>query len=235
MADSGWPRAASRHPSSKATPMAAFAGDWVFDMEVDGAERRYLGPDVVGAGTEWRPRRHEPVRACGPGSATSSIPTAFWVGPGRQLTGGFFSLAGRSVADIVGGGRARVRRDRAPPRSVGAGSRGGGQLARCEGPSGPSWWRPRSRRRAVAAAYGRCTTRSALRGSHSSRTPTKQLARCRSPWADRPDPRPRRSSCRGRDLTRSWELAASRTPCGHVAASSRAHALQHALRCRATR
>ena len=36
-------------------PMAAFAGEWVFELEVNGDHRRYLGPDVVGSGTEWQP------------------------------------------------------------------------------------------------------------------------------------------------------------------------------------
>jgi hypothetical protein len=81
--------------------MGAFAGEWVFDLEVDGAHRHYLGPDVVGLGTEWQA-----------GAMTGS---GLWprfgheftsygvlVAPDRQLTGGFFSKAGRSVADIVG-------------------------------------------------------------------------------------------------------------------------------------
>ena len=82
-------------------PMAAFAGDWVFDMEVNGRERRYLGPDVVGAGTEWRPGA---MTAAGmwPRFGYEFESYSVLVAPDRQLTGGFFSLAGRSVADIVG-------------------------------------------------------------------------------------------------------------------------------------
>ena len=88
-------------PTLSTHPMAAFAGTWVFDLTVDGPTRTYLGPDVVGQGTEWRP---------GALTATGTWPRfghdfssySVLVAPDRQLTGGFFSIAGRSVADIVG-------------------------------------------------------------------------------------------------------------------------------------
>ena len=88
-------------PELDGHPMAEFAGDWVFDLEVDGRERRYLGPDVVGAGTEWRPGA---MTAAGmwPRFGYEFESYSVLVAPDRQLTGGFFSLAGRSVADIVG-------------------------------------------------------------------------------------------------------------------------------------
>ena len=88
-------------PEFDGHPMTAFAGDWVFDMEVNGRERRYLGPDVVGAGTEWRPGA---MTAAGmwPRFGYEFESYSVLVAPDRQLTGGFFSLAGRSVADIVG-------------------------------------------------------------------------------------------------------------------------------------
>ena len=82
-------------------PMADFAGDWVFDMEIDGAERRYLGPDVVGAGAEWSPGAMTGQGAW-PRFGYEFESYSVLVAPDRQLTGGFFSLAGRSVADIVG-------------------------------------------------------------------------------------------------------------------------------------
>ena len=108
-------------------PMGAFAGRWVFELvkhrpgpgagggapqtagpapdpeEEDpaGGMRTYVGPDVVGYGIEWSP-----------GAVTSQ---GFWprfghsfeswavvVAPERQLTGGFFTVAGREVAAIVG-------------------------------------------------------------------------------------------------------------------------------------
>ena len=81
--------------------MAAFVGEWVFEMEVEGEQRRYLGPDVVGSGTEWRPGA---VTGQGlwPRFGYEFESYSVLVAPDRQLTGGFFSLAGRSVADIVG-------------------------------------------------------------------------------------------------------------------------------------
>ena len=81
--------------------MAAFAGEWVFDMEVDGAQRRYLGPDVVGTGTEWIPGTMT-GRGMWPRFGYEFKSYSVLVAPDRQLTGGFFSLAGRSVADVVG-------------------------------------------------------------------------------------------------------------------------------------
>ena len=81
--------------------MAAFAGEWVFDMEVDGAQRRYVGPDVVGVGTEWSPGAMT-GRGAWPRFGYQFESYSILVTPDRQLTGGFFSLAGRSVADIVG-------------------------------------------------------------------------------------------------------------------------------------
>ena len=81
--------------------MAAFAGEWAFDMEVDGAQRRYLGPDVIGTGTEWIPGTMT-GRGAWPRFGYQFESYSVLLAPGRQLTGGFFSLAGRSVADIVG-------------------------------------------------------------------------------------------------------------------------------------
>ena len=81
--------------------MAAFAGEWVFDLEVIGAERRYLGPDVVGTGTEWQPGAMT-GQGVWPRFGYEFESYSVLVAPDRQLTGGFFSLAGRSVADIIG-------------------------------------------------------------------------------------------------------------------------------------
>ena len=82
-------------------PMAAFAGEWVFELEVDGAQRRYLGPDVVGFGTEWQPGAMT-GQGLWPRFGYEFESYSVLVAPDRQLTGGFFSLTGRSVADIVG-------------------------------------------------------------------------------------------------------------------------------------
>ncbi|MCY4194635.1 MAG: hypothetical protein OXF04_10150 [bacterium] len=82
-------------------PMAAFAGEWVFDLEVAGDQRHYLGPDVVGMGTEWQPGALT-GRGLWPRFGYEFESYSVLVAPDRQLTGGFFSLAGRSMADIVG-------------------------------------------------------------------------------------------------------------------------------------
>ena len=82
-------------------PMSAFAGEWVFDLEVDGTQRRYLGPDVVGTGTEWQPGAMT-GQGVWPRFGYEFESYSVLVAPDRQLTGGFFSLAGRSVADIIG-------------------------------------------------------------------------------------------------------------------------------------
>ncbi len=81
--------------------MAAFAGEWVFDLEVVGDQRRYLGPDVVGTATQWQPGAMT-GQGLWPRFGYEFESYSVLVAPDRQLTGGFFSLAGRSVADIVG-------------------------------------------------------------------------------------------------------------------------------------
>ena len=82
-------------------PMAAFAGEWVFDLEIVGDQRRYLGPDVMGFGTVWQPGALT-GQGLWPRFGYEFESYSVLVAPDRQLTGGFFSLAGRSVADIVG-------------------------------------------------------------------------------------------------------------------------------------
>jgi hypothetical protein len=82
-------------------PMAGFAGEWVFAIAVDGRRRRYLGPDVVGEGTEWAPGA---MTGAGrwPRFGHDFTSWSAHVAPGRQLTGGTFSAEGRPVAVIVG-------------------------------------------------------------------------------------------------------------------------------------
>ena len=82
-------------------PMQDFAGTWVFDLRTDGARRIYEGPDVVGHGYEWSPGAMT-GRGVWPRFGHTFESFAVLVAPDRQLTGGFFGLAGRSVADIVG-------------------------------------------------------------------------------------------------------------------------------------
>lgn len=82
-------------------PMQDFAGTWVFDLRTDGARRIYEGPDVVGHGYEWSPGAMT-GRGVWPRFGHTFESFAVLVAPDRQLTGGFFGLAGRPVADIVG-------------------------------------------------------------------------------------------------------------------------------------
>ena len=82
-------------------PMAGFAGEWVFDIAVDGRTRRYLGPDVLGEGTEWAPGA---LTGAGrwPRFGADFTSWSALVAPGRQLTGGTFLVAGDPIAVIVG-------------------------------------------------------------------------------------------------------------------------------------
>jgi hypothetical protein len=89
-------------PSLDGHPMAGFAGEWTFTIEVDGATRRYLGPDVVGEGTEWSPGA---LTGAGrwPRFGHDFTSWSVLVAPGRQLTGGTFTADdGTPVAVIVG-------------------------------------------------------------------------------------------------------------------------------------
>ncbi len=82
-------------------PMAAFEGEWVFDLVVDAPHRRYLGPDVVGSATQWAPGA---IAGCGiwPRFGHTFESWSLLVHPERQLTGGWFHRAGRPVATIIG-------------------------------------------------------------------------------------------------------------------------------------
>ncbi|NUM45586.1 MAG: hypothetical protein HUU38_12850 [Anaerolineales bacterium] len=88
-------------PALDTHPMAAFRGEWVFDLRVDGLTRHYLGPDVVGAGQ---------MIADGVMMGQGRWPrfgydfTSFsiLVTPAYQFTGGQFLDGERLVANIVG-------------------------------------------------------------------------------------------------------------------------------------
>ena len=82
-------------------PMQAFAGEWVFEGAVEGTRRVYEGPDVVGYGVEWSPGAMT-SQGLWPRFGHAFESYAVLLAPDRQLTGGFFALAGRSVADVVG-------------------------------------------------------------------------------------------------------------------------------------
>lgn len=81
--------------------MGKFAGEWVFDLTVDGRVRRYEGPDVIGNGVTW---------GDGVMSGRGIWPrfghnfTSFSVMPtdGLQITGGKFFSAVEMKANIIG-------------------------------------------------------------------------------------------------------------------------------------
>ena len=82
-------------------PMTRFEGTWVFDLAIEGAQRHYLGPDVIGMGTQWAPGAMTGVGQW-PRFGHDFESYAVLIAPDRQLTGGFFSTAGQSFVDIIG-------------------------------------------------------------------------------------------------------------------------------------
>lgn len=82
-------------------PMAAFAGEWVFELTVEGRVRRYQGPDVLGVGLTW----DEGVmtgRGVWPRFGHSFRSFAIMARPNCQITGGKFFNATEMIAHIVG-------------------------------------------------------------------------------------------------------------------------------------
>jgi hypothetical protein len=87
-----------------AHPMAAFAGEWAFDLEIKGRARLYHGPDVLGSAMSWG----EGVmtgRGVWPRFGYNFTSWSAMLAPDRQLTGGRFYSAGRCVAHLIGVGR----------------------------------------------------------------------------------------------------------------------------------
>ena len=99
-------------PSLDDHPMARFAGTHVFDLEVDGSTRRYLGPAVVGTGqmlgaeTMWG-EGIWPIF----GHAFQSYSVSL---SDKQLTGGVFSNGNALMAQIVGIARPETDDDEWP-------------------------------------------------------------------------------------------------------------------------
>jgi len=88
-------------------PMADFAGEWVFELSVDGRARRYHGPDVVGTGLSWGDgvitgRGLWPRFGHNFSSFGIVINPNSKLAPQRQLTGGKFYNAGEMIANIIG-------------------------------------------------------------------------------------------------------------------------------------
>lgn len=82
-------------------PMAAFAGEWVFEMIREGRTRRYHGPDVVGMGLAWGDNCIT-GRGVWPRFGHNFTSFGVLVTPERQITGGKFYNAGEMIANIVG-------------------------------------------------------------------------------------------------------------------------------------
>lgn len=84
-------------------PMAAFAGDWVFEMSKEGCKRHYHGEDVVGLGLSLTP---ETIVGAGrwPRFGHDFLSFGALMNPHRQLTGGIFYDGSelQLVARIVG-------------------------------------------------------------------------------------------------------------------------------------
>jgi len=76
-------------------------GEFVFDLEVVGRARRYLGPDVRGGGLVWTAGVLT-ARGLWPRFGYNFTSFSILLTPRRQVTGGRFFLAHREVAVIVG-------------------------------------------------------------------------------------------------------------------------------------
>jgi hypothetical protein len=90
-------------PALDGHPMAAFAGEWVFDLSIEGRLRRYHGPDVVGCGEVWGEGMMI-GRGLWPRFGKLFRSFAMLVTPDRQVTGGRFFVGPAPVACIVGVG-----------------------------------------------------------------------------------------------------------------------------------
>ncbi len=82
-------------------PMAAFAGEWVFDLHIDGPKRHYHGPDVVGMGVQWADGIMT-GRGRWPRFGHDFVSFGFLDSAAGQITGGAFHDGGIPVARIIG-------------------------------------------------------------------------------------------------------------------------------------
>ncbi|BCX02911.1 MAG: hypothetical protein KatS3mg053_0849 [Candidatus Roseilinea sp.] len=92
--------------------MAAFAGEWVFELAVEGRTRRYLGPDVLGSAMGWG-EGATTGRGVWPRFGHNFVSWSVMAAPQRQLTGGRFFDAGACVAHIIGVGQTVAPEDNA--------------------------------------------------------------------------------------------------------------------------
>lgn len=88
-------------PTLDGHAMAAFAGEWVFELQIEGRLRHYLGPDVIGYGKVWD---NGYLEGCGCWPRFGKLFRSFslLVTPERQLTGGRFFVGPAPIACITG-------------------------------------------------------------------------------------------------------------------------------------
>jgi len=76
-------------------------GEFVFDLQLAGRARHYLGPDVIGGGFSWREGALT-ARGLWPGFGCNFTSFSILLNPERQVTGGKFFVANEEIAAIVG-------------------------------------------------------------------------------------------------------------------------------------
>lgn len=81
--------------------MAAFAGEWVFELAVDGKRRHYLGKDVVGMGIQYVDGIMT-GKGRWPRFGPEFVSFGFLTAADQQITGGLFHHNGCFVANIIG-------------------------------------------------------------------------------------------------------------------------------------
>lgn len=100
-------------PSLIEHPMQGFAGHHEFALVRDGNLRRYLGPAVVGSAVAYGTAAMIGAGVW-PGFGYDFTSWSISLSPDRQLTGGCFGRAGRTMAVIVGVGQAEGASARGP-------------------------------------------------------------------------------------------------------------------------
>jgi hypothetical protein len=76
-------------------------GEFVFDLQLAGRARHYLGPDVIGGGFSWREGALT-ARGLWPRFGCNFTSFSILLHPERQVTGGKFFVANEEIATIVG-------------------------------------------------------------------------------------------------------------------------------------
>lgn len=76
-------------------------GEFVFDLQLAGRARHYLGPDVIGGGFSWQEGALT-ARGLWPRFGCNFTSFSILLNPERQVTGGKFFIANEEVATIVG-------------------------------------------------------------------------------------------------------------------------------------